>query len=221
MTSRLSRPTARRAFAPERAVQTGFTLIEVMVALVLMAIVSLVSWQGLDSVVRVRDHVEREAASDQAALNAIGQLTTDIRMRAADHVFYGTSANEGRSRQPTLPYATTVQGRVGDAVLDVVRSPASGEPGWQTVRWWREQGRLMRALAPVGREWPLPVPGPGTAVLDNVNAFEIQAYIPGRGWQPPPWPGNANTATGLTFVIALATPQGGSPQVYRRRVDLP
>lgn len=109
---------------------------------------------------------------------------------------------------------------MGNAILSVVRTPASGEAGWQTVRWWREQGRLMRALAPAGRDLPLPTPGPGTAVLDDVSAFEIQAYIPGRGWQPPPWPDSA-LATGLSVVIALVTPQGGAPRVYRRMVDLP
>ncbi|MBJ7264632.1 MAG: hypothetical protein JHC61_13340, partial [Burkholderiaceae bacterium] len=162
----------------------------------------------------------REAARDQAALNAIGQLTTDIQMRAANHVFDGSSSGSGRSTRKALPSAATVQGQADNAILNVVRTPASGEAGWQTVRWWREQGRLMRALAPAGHDLPLPQPGPGTAVLDEVSAFEIHAYIPGWGWQPPPWSDNA-PATGLSLVIALTAAQGATPRVYRRMVDLP
>jgi general secretion pathway protein J len=35
--------------------QTGFTLIEVLVAVVIMAIMSLMAWQGVDGIVRARD----------------------------------------------------------------------------------------------------------------------------------------------------------------------
>ena len=174
--------------------QHGFTLVEVLVALVLMAIVSLVSWQGLDSVLRVRDHVERDAALDLAALNAIGQLTTDVRMRAANHVIEATLTDTATARRPVLPLATRVDGRGRTAVLEVVRQPAAGQPGWQSVRWWREQHRLMRATAPAGQDLPLPAPGPGLAVLDDVVGFDIQAYIPGQGWRAAPWPSTRPSA---------------------------
>jgi general secretion pathway protein J len=203
-----------------RRSQRGFTLVKVLVALVLMALISLVSWQGLDSVVRVRDHVERDAARNQAALNAIGQLATDISMRAADQSIQATLENSNPQPPSVLPLATTVQKRDNDAMLDVVRQPASGEAGWQAVRWWRAQGRLMRAVAPMGQDIPLPPPGPGLAVMEDVAAFEVRAYIPGQGWQSPPWQARSQRATGLALVITMAAPPGGTAQVYRRILDL-
>lgn len=139
------------------SIQQGFTLVEVLVALVLITIVSLVSWEGLDSMVRVRDHVERDVSREQAAMNAMGQLATDIRMCAADQVIDATQGDMARNERPVLPLAATVQGKGGNAVLDVVRKLASGESGWQTC-WWRKQGRLMRVLAPSGPDSPLPAP---------------------------------------------------------------
>ena len=113
MTQRCRHSLRHRSVARARIAQAGFTLVEVLVALVLMAIVSLVSWQGLDSVVRVRDHVEREAARDQAALNAIGQLTTDIQMRAANHVFDGSSTEVGAIGTPGIAFCRDRPGASG------------------------------------------------------------------------------------------------------------
>ncbi|MBF2984526.1 prepilin-type N-terminal cleavage/methylation domain-containing protein, partial [Pseudomonas aeruginosa] len=44
--------------ATTRRRQAGFTLIEVMVAIMLMAIVSLMAWRGLDSIARASAHLE-------------------------------------------------------------------------------------------------------------------------------------------------------------------
>ena len=48
-----ARRTARIAATPSP--QRGFTLIEVLVAVVIMAIMSLMAWQGVDGIVRARD----------------------------------------------------------------------------------------------------------------------------------------------------------------------
>jgi general secretion pathway protein J len=58
----MARPTLRRR---------GFTLIEVLVAMVVMAIMSLMAWQGVDGIVRARD-------SNQAHLEQTLRLETVI-----------------------------------------------------------------------------------------------------------------------------------------------
>ncbi len=47
--------------------QQGFTLIEVMVAILLMAVVSLIAWKGLDSVTRA-----------DSLLRALNQMQRDV-----------------------------------------------------------------------------------------------------------------------------------------------
>ncbi|EQB8447399.1 TPA: prepilin-type N-terminal cleavage/methylation domain-containing protein, partial [Pseudomonas aeruginosa] len=61
----------------------GFTLIEVMVAIMLMAIVSLMAWRGLDSIARASAHLEDSTEQGAALLRALNQLERDIALHSA------------------------------------------------------------------------------------------------------------------------------------------
>jgi len=50
--------------------QQGFTLIEVMVAILLMAVVSLIAWKGLDSVTRADSHLQASPTAHREAETA-------------------------------------------------------------------------------------------------------------------------------------------------------
>ena len=63
--------------------QQGFTLIEVMVAILLMAVVSLIAWRGLDSVTRADQHLQASTEQTEALLRALNQLERDISLRAS------------------------------------------------------------------------------------------------------------------------------------------
>lgn len=54
-----------------RDAQRGFTLVEVLVAMLMMAILSTITWQGLDSILRARD-------ASKAALDRTQRLATVI-----------------------------------------------------------------------------------------------------------------------------------------------
>jgi len=211
------RPTQRATPAlPAR--QRGFTLVEVLVALVLMAVISLVSWRGLDSVLRTREHVERGAERDDALLRVLGQLERDVQARAPDYVLEGGAAGAQRqaAREPaTLPASVEVRGASGSSVqLDIVRGPVQG--GWQRVRWRLEDSALRRALAPAGDSLPLPEPDAGQAVLAGVSGFDVLAWIPGEGWTRLPLSSSSRPATGLAFIVDMA-----GAGAYRRVVALP
>lgn len=62
--------------------QQGFTLIEVMVAILLMAVVSLIAWRGLDSVTRADSHLQASSEQSDSLLRALNQLQRDVEMRA-------------------------------------------------------------------------------------------------------------------------------------------
>lgn len=69
--------------ATTRRRQAGFTLIEVMVAIMLMAIVSLMAWRGLDSIARASAHLEDSTEQGAALLRALNQLERDIALHSA------------------------------------------------------------------------------------------------------------------------------------------
>src|SRR5476651_151608 len=62
--------------------QKGFTLIEVMVAIMLMAVVSLMAWRGLDSVTRADSHLQASTEQTETLLRALNQLERDVALRA-------------------------------------------------------------------------------------------------------------------------------------------
>lgn len=209
---------------PPRASQGGFTLVEVLVALLLMAVLSLVSWRGLDSVTSIREHLERDGERDEAILRALGQLERDVRMRAPDHVLDGGALASAAVGPRLLPPAVALAQAGQSWRLDVVRTPAEGEGAWQRVQWWQQDGVLRRAAPPASDAYPLPDPEsvPSQPVLTGVTGFSVRAYIPGRGWMALPLSANqaAQGASGLEFTLRLAA-NGQPPQDYRRVVSLP
>ncbi|MCQ9617048.1 prepilin-type N-terminal cleavage/methylation domain-containing protein [Paenalcaligenes niemegkensis] len=62
--------------------QTGFTLVEVMIAIMIMAIISLISWQGLDSASRADEQLRQRSSHLSRQIRALQQLQQDIALRA-------------------------------------------------------------------------------------------------------------------------------------------
>lgn len=148
----------------------GFTLVEVLVALSIMAVLATMAWQGIDAMARTR---EISAASVERTLRlqtAIAQWERDLQAIQDTHVV------------PAL--------RFDGARLLVTREAEGGIQlvAWQlrAGAWWRWAGppvtraddlqdHWLRAQQLLGNE-------PGTLqVLDDVQAMQVYAYR-GSGW---------------------------------------
>ncbi len=115
--------------ATTRRRQAGFTLIEVMVAIMLMAIVSLMAWRGLDSIARASAHLEDSTEQGAALLRALNQLERDIALHSAIREETGLpSGDEPIRAGDSLPPGLALK-RLSEIPLrlDIVR--ASTEPG--------------------------------------------------------------------------------------------
>lgn len=149
--------------------QAGFTLIEVMVAILLMSIVALIGWRGLDSATRTEQHLRATGEREEALLLALNQLQRDLDQRA----------------EPAAGERAAVTVRGGGNLptrLEVTRREASGQGQLQRVRWWAEGGVLYRAEARARNVYPLPAPGKGLPVLEGVERFEMRTWRDGKGW---------------------------------------
>lgn len=205
--------------ATTRRRQAGFTLIEVMVAIMLMAIVSLMAWRGLDSIARASAHLEDSTEQGAALLRALNQLERDIALHSAIREETGPpSGDEPIRAGDSLPPGLALK-RLSEIPLrlDIVR--ASTEPGapLQRVRWWRQGKVLYRAASPSGDRLPLPLLAERVAVLDDVSRFEIRAWVPGKGWTRLPARSKVR-ASGLEISLARVTRNG--VERYRRVVAL-
>ena len=65
----------RQTMKPHK--DAGFTLVEVMVALLIMAIVGLMAWRGMDSLIRGREIIEGRAKQDAVYLQLVYQFERD------------------------------------------------------------------------------------------------------------------------------------------------
>ncbi|ONH50612.1 general secretion pathway protein J [Pseudomonas cedrina] len=182
--------------------QQGFTLIEVMVAIMLMALVSLIAWRGLDSVTRADQHLQASTEQTEVLLRALNQMQRDISLRA--------------SVELTAPDAPSDEGLAAVTVrssdskgfrLDVIRSAPVAGDGLQRVRWWLKGDSLYRAAAPTRDRYPLPAAKDGVVVLTGVIDLQVRVWETDKGWRQ--LSGNRREdPTGLEIKLVRQTPQG-------------
>lgn len=166
----------------KRRQASGFTLIEVMVAILLMAIVSLVAWRGLDSVSRADQHLSSSTAQTRALMRVLGQLERDLALRATTELSEPPLPGSEPAPDKPLPAMSLKHDARTGAQLEVIRTGADGS-GLQRVRWWHEGGTLYRASGAVRSRFPLPAPKGRVAVLEQVSEFEMRYWAPGKGWR--------------------------------------
>ncbi len=195
--------------------QRGFTLIEMLIAITLMAIVSLLSWRGLEAVARANERAIEDGEANQAILRTLGQLGRDLRERAPDAAFPAEPVAAGVVVPPRLlPGSLAVDASAGGApVLNIVRAAPAQDGTWQQIDW-RLDGNMLRRVAGVPTDvLPLAEPVQAVDVLDRVNQLRFRAWVPGRGWVALPAPQGTQAATGLEIAIAR-----GENETYRHVV---
>ncbi|KFL53762.1 type II secretory pathway protein [Burkholderia pyrrocinia] len=79
----------KRAAEPRAAARArGFTLIEMLVAIALLAVIALLSWRGLDATIRGRDDIASNLAQTRLLGRYFSQLQFDLmNLVTADEVF--------------------------------------------------------------------------------------------------------------------------------------
>ncbi|KAE9646614.1 prepilin-type N-terminal cleavage/methylation domain-containing protein [Pseudomonas sp. PB106] len=197
--------------------QHGFTLIEVMVAILLMAVVSLIAWRGLDSVTRADGHLQASGEQSDSLLRALNQLQRDVEMRAG--IELTEPKKVGVDDEPvTAPPAVTVRSSDSKGFrLDVIRTAADQPGALQRVRWWVKGDTLYRAVAEARSRYPLPAPTAGVAVLDGVSDVQVRVWEVDKGWRQ--LSGNRREdPLGLEIRLSRETAQG--VERYRQVIGL-
>lgn len=173
----------------------GFTLIEMMVAIAILAVVSILSWKGLDSITRARDAVSAEIGTQRGMQALFGQLEADLR----DAV-----------REPAI--TSTLSGVVfGAGELIVLRqapSPETGALRYAVVRYRVREQQVVRASRTVRTPQELDAilhdpdgwSGASEQVLvDAATSMSWRIWSP-QGWRTP----GGDEATRLATALPLA-----------------
>ncbi|MCE4053119.1 type II secretion system minor pseudopilin GspJ [Pseudomonas sp. Au-Pse12] len=187
--------------------QQGFTLIEVMVAIMLMAVVSLIAWRGLDSVTRADTHLKASTEQTEELLRSLNQLERDVALRAATQLREPTLGDSEEAVPESPPPLSVRSSDSQGFALEVIRSAATPGAGLQRVRWWLKGDTLYRAVAEARDRYPLPAPRDAVAVLSRVSDLQVRVWDPDKGWRQ--LSGNRrDNPQGLEIRLTRQTPQG-------------
>ncbi len=204
--------------------QQGFTLIEVLVALTLMALVSLISWRGLEAVQHTGERLDDRAEETLSLLRALSQIERDILLHAGPDILPGPTATGVAETQANtqLPPGIVWNASTG---LGLVRDAGDGR--WQQLRWYLKDGSLFRAAGAPSHLLPLPAAEKSVIVLEQVHAMTVKVWKANQGWIAPQQdqaanPANRGGGAGMIGLeIALYREGPASDKPYRKVVLLP
>lgn len=192
----------------------GFTLIEMIIAIALLAIIAVISYRALDGVTRSRAALTEEMERTRALNQLFDQLDDDAAQVVGD-------------RELHAPAVSFAPGRVR-----IVRATREdGQPlRWQIVEYGVEQGVIVRRVSPLADTRDAIAPWldrlPGTAALPLVGGvaeMQVRAWVSGRGWitdmrearkviptltVPSAWDAGTSGITGFEVVVRPASGSG-------------
>jgi general secretion pathway protein J len=161
----------RRGRRPQR----GFTLIELLVAIAILAVIAVLSWRGLDQIIRGRELISSAMEDERVFAQMFDQMRIDARHAATD--------------DETGQAAISVSGNV----LQIVRELNLPEtaPRLQVVRYRVSEGRVIRYASPPlgnlsdlqgalrggeGEDWS------AIPLMGGVGSIAARLYVPKVGW---------------------------------------
>ncbi|KQW51678.1 MULTISPECIES: type II secretion system protein J [unclassified Roseateles] len=163
----------------------GFTLVEVLVALVVMATMASMAWRGIDALVRSREIAQARLAQTARLQTVLAQWEVDLRALQDSHSVVAPLAFDG-----------------GNLVL-TRQAPA----GLQVVVWSLREGALWRWESPAQRTvqdlvnqrqlglQQLAQRNPALRAFDGVAAWQFNCYW-GNAWSNCQSTGSSNDNAG-------------------------
>jgi len=179
----------------------GFTLVEVLVALVVLALMAGMAWRGVDGIVRTRDASQRQLEQTLRINTVLGQWETDL------------AAVQDTGAVPALSFdgATLRLTRAAEGGAQVVawslRPELTGGP------WLRWAGPVVTGSSALQDSWLVSQQLQGTEAgqlhaLEGLSQWQLY-YFQGNAWSNAQSTGN------------IVTPPAGSASAVVQRQALP
>jgi general secretion pathway protein J len=152
----------------------GFTLIELMIAIAILAVVAILAWRGLDQIMRGRDKVASAMEDERVFAQMFDQMRIDARLAATDDEagqpaigVAGIAADRARTRRAGRR-AAAAGGPLPDRRRRVVRYAS---PPLDDANRLRD---VLKDSSVDGWSW--------VALMGGVGAIDAKLYVPRVGW---------------------------------------
>ena len=153
----------------------GFTLIELLVAIAILAVIAVLSWRGLDQIIRGRQTITNAMEDERVFAQFFDQMRIDVRNAASDD----------EAGEP----AVAVNGNALQ-IVRYMRAPGAA-PRLVVVRYRITEGRILRYASP-----PLANIGEvrralgglenenwnAVPLIGGIGAITARLYVPKVGW---------------------------------------
>lgn len=183
----------------------GFTLIELLVALVILALLSVAGYRGLDAVLQTREHLAQETRKWQHLALFFSRLEQDV----AQAIHRPVQDQGGRVQPEWLGRAVVVAD--DEAELTFTRAGISGEGekmlAPQRIGYRLQQGAIMLL------RWPYPDQAPRATplrypLLEGVREFRLRHLDSNGNWLEQ-WPPGGQAGSLPMALEATVTLAGG------------
>ena len=161
-------------------------MLELLVAITVLSIVSMIAWRGLDSLVATRERLEPEVDDIRSLLTAFGQMERDL-TQVTNPAFLGLASsplNIGVADGGQVIELARIASPVADRATEV-----------QTVFYRVVDGSLVRQATP-----PLPAFDRANAdtfetarLMNNVDSMTVRTWQVPSGWVSPFNPDGSGT----------------------------
>jgi general secretion pathway protein J len=168
-------------------------LVELLVAIWIMAIVSIIAWRGLSALVATRDRLGPEADDVRALLIGFGQMERDLARAASPTLVsqVGTSISV-----PVIDGAQALQ------ILRFSEPLSDGASAVQQVTYAVIDGALMRQCSPPVRSVQAAASASAATVrlVTGVASMRVRVWRANEGWIVPA-PNDLTVAPGVEVVV--------------------